>query len=86
MNMIKNNFITKFKLYNDDIYYFFKYWYNKNKDESAYFKINYIIEKYHENQKIYEPIKFPYYVEEFLTEIKSEIKRLNRKNIDTKNF
>ena len=50
-NIIKTNLLLNFKLYNNDIYYFYKYWYNKNKNQSSYDIINKIIEEYHNYKK-----------------------------------
>lgn len=84
-NMIKNNFITKYKSYNEDIYYFFNYWFNKNKSKTSLDIIECIKDKYESKKKDHvNNVEFPHYIDKFFNSIISKIEELDRKKENTK--
>ena len=76
--IIQEDLVSKFKMNNNDIYLFYKYYLNEYKNNDPLNIIKKIINKYNKI-KAKSPNQFPSYIDEFFIEIKSSIRKENKK-------
>lgn len=87
-NILKDNSTTHFKLLNNHVWYFYKYWRNETKHMKSISSITEILQKYEEERESKENrrISYPTYIHRCLSNIEYEVRNSLSKKITIEKY